>query len=53
MVIPQQIRFTKSIKEACENKDVLIFAVPSVFVRSTASKASLYIPDDQMIVDVG
>ena len=53
MVIPQQIRFTKSIEEACENKEVLIFAVPSVFVRSTASKASPYIPDDQIIVDVG
>ena len=53
MVIPQQIRFTTSIEEACENKDVVIFAVPSVFVRSTASKASPYISDDQIIVDVG
>ena len=53
MVIPQRIRFTKSIEEVCENKEVLIFAVPSVFVRSTASKASPYIPDDQVIVDVG
>ena len=41
MTIPEQIRFTKSIEEACENKDVLIFAVPSVFVRSTASKPLL------------
>jgi glycerol-3-phosphate dehydrogenase (NAD(P)+) len=53
MVIPQQIRFTKSIEKACENKDVVIFAVPSVFVRSTASKASPHISDDQIIVDVG
>lgn len=53
MVIPQQIRFTKSIEEICENREVLIFAVPSVFVRSTAGKASTYIPDDQIIVDMG
>ena len=53
MTIPEQIRFTKSIEEACENQDVLIFAVPSVFVRSTASKAKRFIPDDQIIVDVG
>ncbi len=31
----------------------LFFAVPSVFVRSTASKACSYISDDQIIVDVG
>ena len=53
MVIPQQIRFTKDIEEACANREVIIFAVPFVFVRSTASKASPYIPDDQIIVDVG
>ena len=53
MVIPQQIRFTKSIEEVCDDKEVLIFAVPSIFVRSTASKASSYISDDQIIVDVG
>ena len=53
MTIPQQIRFTKSIQEVCQDQDVLIFAVASVYVRSTASKAAAYIPDDQIIVDVG
>ncbi len=52
MVIPQSIIFTKSIKEACEDKDVLVFAVPSVFVRSTAKQAKEYIKEDQIIVDV-
>ena len=33
MVIPPQIRFTTSIDHACENKAVVIFAVPSVLVR--------------------
>lgn len=53
MTIPQQIRFTKSIQDVCQDQDVLIFAVASVYVRSTASKAAAYIPDDQIIVDVG
>ena len=38
MVIPQELRFTKSIEEVCTGKDVLLFAVPSVFVRATAAK---------------
>lgn len=52
MVIPQQIEFTKDIRTVCENKDVLLFAVPSVFVRSTAKKAAPFIADGQIIVDV-
>lgn len=52
MAIPKEIEFTKSISEVCREKDVLLFAVPSVFVRSTAAKAAAYIPDGQIIVDV-
>lgn len=52
MIIPQQIEFTKDIRTVCENKDVLLFAVPSVFVRSTAKKAAPFIADGQIIVDV-
>lgn len=52
MVIPESISFTKDISEACFKKDFLIFAVPSIFVRSTARIASQYIPYNQIIVDV-
>ena len=52
MTIPQAIEFTKDIAAVCQNKDVLLFAVPSPFVRSTAAKAAPYIPDGQIIVDV-
>ena len=38
MKVPDELRFTKSIEEVCKDKDVLLFAVPSVFVRSTAAK---------------
>ena len=52
MKIPEELQFTKSIEEVCTGKDVLLFAVPSVFVRSTTAKARPYIPDGQILVDV-
>ena len=52
MTIPQDILFTKDIATVCQDMDVLLFAVPSPFVRSTAKKAAPYIPDHQIIVDV-
>ena len=52
MEIPEAVAFTKQIGEACTGMDVLLFAVPSVFVRSTAKAAAPYIPDGQIIVDV-
>jgi len=52
MVIPDELAFTKSIEEVCRDKDILLFAVPSVFVRGTAAAAGKYIPDGQVIVDV-
>ena len=52
MVIPDEITFTKDVEKVCTQKDVLLFAVPSVFVRATAKKAAPYISDGQIIVDV-
>ena len=52
MVIPESIRFTKDIAEACEGKEVLLAAVPSVHVRNTMEKARPYIEDKTIIVDV-
>ena len=52
MIIPDEIIFTKQIKEAVTAKDIVLFAVPSVFVRSTARQAAPYIPPAQLIVDV-
>lgn len=52
MVIPDSIAFTKQIDTVCKEKDILLFAVPSPFVRSTARLAAPYIPDGQVIVDV-
>lgn len=52
MVIPDEIVFTKQIEEVCRNKEILLFAVPSPFVRATARKAAPYITDGQIVVDV-
>lgn len=50
--IPEQIVFTESIQTACAEKDILLFAVPSAFVRKTANTAKPYIQEEQIIVDV-
>ena len=52
MVIPEELLFTKEIEEVCRDKEILLFAVPSPFVRATARKAVPYIKDGQIIVDV-
>ncbi|MBR7122546.1 MAG: NAD(P)-dependent glycerol-3-phosphate dehydrogenase [Oscillospiraceae bacterium] len=52
MEIPEQVAFTKDIKGVCEGMDILLFAVPSPFVRSTARKAAPYVRGGQIVVDV-
>lgn len=52
MDIPKEIQFTKSIKEVCKDKDILLMAVPSVFVRSTVAQMRPFVSDGQIIVDV-
>lgn len=53
MIIPNEIQFTKNMQEICSEKDVIVFAVPSIFVRNTARQANPFIEDGQIIVDVG
>ena len=52
MIIPEAVQFTKEMGEVCSNKDMLVFAVPSVYVRSAARQASPFIHEGQIIVDV-
>lgn len=52
MKIPKEVRFTKSLEEVCKGKDIVLFAVPSVFVRETARLAASCIRENQIIVDV-
>ncbi len=52
LTISEEIAFTSDVQTVCQDKDILLFAVPSVFVRSTAALAAEFIPDGQIIVDV-
>ena len=52
MDIPEEVVFTDNLEVACREKYILLFAVPSLFVRSTAKRASEYVPEGQIIVDV-
>lgn len=52
MTIPAEIVITDDIAMACEGMGIVVFAVPSVFVRSVANKAKGHISKDTIIVDV-
>lgn len=52
MQLPSVMHYTADIGEACKGRDILLFAVPSPFVRATARKAAPFIPEGQLIVDV-
>jgi len=52
MTIPDQIVYTGDLEQCCREKDIILFAVPSVYVRSCAAQAAPFIPDGQLIVDV-
>ncbi len=53
MTIPEGIRYTRDIAEVCRDKDLLMFAIPSVFIRGAVAAARDFIPDGQIISDVG
>ncbi len=52
-VLPESIALTTELSEACADKDLLVFAVASPFVRSVAAEVAGYVPAGQRIVNVG
>ncbi len=50
--IDKNILFTCSIEEAIEGKDVVVIAVPSIYVRETTLLAKKYFQSNQIIVTV-
>ncbi len=52
MIIPDEIIFNGELETVCRDRDILLFAVPSVYVRQTAKNASPFVADGQIIVDV-
>ncbi|MDR2531546.1 MAG: NAD(P)-dependent glycerol-3-phosphate dehydrogenase [Oscillospiraceae bacterium] len=50
--LPPEINFTADIS-AIKDSDILVFAIPSEFVRETAQKAAQYISPDTIILSAG
>ena len=50
--LSDKISFTVDLKEAVEGKDLLVLAVPSPFVRSTAASLKEVVTEGQIIVNV-
>lgn len=51
-VIPEKTDFTKDLEEATVGKDILLMAVPSIYVRSTTARLAPFVSDGQIIVNV-
>ena len=52
VTLPKTITYTTDLKEACTDQEVIIMAVPSPFVRSTAKSMKDLVKDGQLIVNV-
>ena len=52
MNVPKDIRLTTDIGEAVSGKDIVVFAVSSLYTRSTAKAAAPFITETQIVVDV-
>ncbi|MCF2641217.1 MAG: NAD(P)H-dependent glycerol-3-phosphate dehydrogenase [Lachnospiraceae bacterium] len=50
--IDESINLTTDLKEAADGKDMLVIAVPSPYVRSTAKSLAPFVTDGQLLVSV-
>ena len=52
ILLPEDIKVTNNLKEAVDNKDILVLAVPSKAIRSVSKSLKDIIKDNQIIVNV-
>jgi len=52
LVLPESIRYTADIGEACRAGALVMLAVPSVFIRATARAAAPHLAEGQTVIDV-
>ena len=52
MEIPRTVRFTDRMEEAMKDAEVVLIAVPSVFVRNTAAEMKTFLRKDQIVACV-
>ncbi len=48
--LPDSVRVTGDIREACEGKDIIILAAASVYIRELARSMAPYVPEGQIVV---
>ena len=51
-VLPDGLNYSKDIEKVCTENEMLIVAVPSVFIRSTTRTAAPYLRDNHIIISV-
>ncbi len=52
VILPDSIEVTTNLEITCKDKQLLVFAVASPYVRSTAKLAAPFIAENQMLVNV-
>ena len=52
VVLPEELRLTADLKEAMAEKDILVLAVPSVYIRATAARMKEFIRYGQIVINV-
>ncbi|MBR5578253.1 MAG: NAD(P)H-dependent glycerol-3-phosphate dehydrogenase [Lachnospiraceae bacterium] len=52
VILPREIMFTTDLKKTVDEKDILVLAVPSPFVRKTAKSMAVLVKENQIIVNV-
>lgn len=52
LVLPEDMVFTEDLEKAMRDQDLLVTAVPSVYVRSTAVKMRPFLREGQIVVNV-
>lgn len=50
VILPNNIKYTKSIEEVAKGKELILFVVPSKFIRSTAEKIAPFVEDGTILV---
>ena len=52
LVLPDDMEFTSDLERAMKEKDLLVVAVPSIYVRETARKMKPFLKERQLVVNV-
>ena len=52
LVLPDDMKFTADLASAMKDKDLLVTAVPSIYVRETAKKMKPFLAEGQLVVNV-